>query len=190
MSTTPADIQCLQCGVLKPASEFFVKGRRGKESVNFRCRCRDCDRNKQRAERRVSSSHGRIANVRGSFTPNRHRIILNGSCAAIELTDRKGDTICDALVSIADMERVLSAGRWHAEFRNHTAYVGRSYRKDGKARVEWLHRFLLPECPAEMVIDHKNGNGLDNRQDNLRIATRSENQQNRRSVREKGLVVV
>ena len=37
-----------------------------------------------------------------------------------------------------------------------------------------MHRIIL-SAPAEMMVDHRNGNGLDNRRCNLRLCTRSQN---------------
>ena len=40
-----------------------------------------------------------------------------------------------------------------------------------------LHRFLT-DCPQGMVVDHINGNTLDNRRENLRVCTQKENVRN------------
>lgn len=43
---------------------------------------------------------------------------------------------------------------------------------------QWLHRLILKNCPKGMVIDHINGDTLNNSRSNLRITTYSENSKN------------
>lgn len=43
-----------------------------------------------------------------------------------------------------------------------------------------IHRYLL-DPPADMVVDHINGDPLDNRRSNLRVCTVAENNRNRRA---------
>lgn len=61
--------------------------------------------------------------------------------------------------------------------------IGRGGSRGGvRGRRILLHRWLL-DAPPELEVDHINGDTLDNRRQNLRLVTRSENAHNRRSLR-------
>lgn len=81
-----------------------------------------------------------------------------------------------ALVDDEDYERVVAAGKWQAYPSRDTFYAKRSVKRpDGVWRLIPLHTFLT----GYDLTDHHNGNGLDNRRDNLRPATHAENMRNR-----------
>jgi hypothetical protein len=69
----------------------------------------------------------------------------------------------------------LSAFKWHLN----AGYAARSHPWDGKRRRTFMHDQLLP-APPGFFTDHRNRNRLDNRRENLRISTRSQNAANRR----------
>lgn len=80
-----------------------------------------------------------------------------------------------ALIDEADAE-LASQYRWGVYRRWHSYYARTTRRQDG---YKHLHHVLMG-LPDDSVIDHINGDGLDNRRENLRIATNSQNGMNQR----------
>ncbi len=80
-----------------------------------------------------------------------------------------------AIVDAGDYEW-LSGRRWHIVASGNT-YAGR--KEHGK--TIYMHREIM-KPPKGMLVDHIDGNGLNNRRANLRVCT---NQQNMRNIRKK-----
>lgn len=82
-----------------------------------------------------------------------------------------------ALVDIEDYD-YLNQFKWYAQkCKNNLFYVVRNIKKDGKQIKLCMHREIM-KTPKGMHTDHINGNGLDNRRNNLRICNSSKNQRN------------
>lgn len=73
----------------------------------------------------------------------------------------------------------LSQHRWTYIPRacGHGAYAARWVKKDGKRKTVYMHRQLMNDPPGE--VDHEDGDGLNNRRYNLRLASRNQNNVNR-----------
>lgn len=83
-----------------------------------------------------------------------------------------------AIVDAADLP-ILNKFSWsvsEAPRRKPYAVASMGYGRKGRKNV-YLHRFLLEAQPGQMV-DHINGNSLDNRRENLRLATGTQNNYN------------
>jgi hypothetical protein len=69
--------------------------------------------------------------------------------------------------------------KWCAVLQNGNYYAQTWQRTNGRYTTKMMHRLILGATRGS-VIDHINGNGLDNRRSNLRFCSFSENQWNRK----------
>jgi hypothetical protein len=79
------------------------------------------------------------------------------------------------------------------EWRLHNGYAARFLSaEDGTPRKEpvciFLHRAILQAPPGRLVVDHRNGDRLDNRRENLRLVTRAINNCNKKSKGQQGFI--
>lgn len=79
-----------------------------------------------------------------------------------------------AIVSPEDYGR-LSAFKWCASVKRAGGVYGVS---GGRANRQSLHHAVIGKPPEGLVVDHINGNTLDNRRENLRFVTNAENVRN------------
>ena len=84
-----------------------------------------------------------------------------------------------AIVDDEDFE-YLNQWKWYAHKTNTlNFYAERSMRINGKKTFILMHRVIM-NTDKHLVVDHINGNGLDNTKLNLRNCTNSENIRNRK----------
>lgn len=109
------------------------------------------------------------------YTPKRNAIrVIGPSIAYIPLSNG-----WFSLVDSNDAE-MLEQWNWnihHGGKASVAAYAIRTITIEGKKKNIAIHQMLI-DVPEEMVPDHKNGNGLDNRRINLRVVTSSQNSAN------------
>jgi hypothetical protein len=91
-----------------------------------------------------------------------------------EIIQRRSGAVI--LVDDSDLALVVAAGPWRIYRDGRTAYARRVVRRGNppKKADQRLHTFLT----GWPLVDHINGNGLDNRRANLRPATQQQNQAN------------
>lgn len=83
-----------------------------------------------------------------------------------------------AIVDDEDHERVSSL-KWYAHKAYSKWYALHSvYRRGTTCEHLTMQNFVTGEVPAGHYVDHINGDGLDNRKCNLRIANKSQNKAN------------
>ena len=155
---------CTKCGEEKPATlEFFYKQKAGKYGLRANCKpCAARPKKPKRQNERIPE--GFLIKSRAYGT---HKVLINEE----------------------DWSRVKGY-YWgpHSRKKDGTCYIATTIphpeggtRSCGRLRETRLslHRFLM-NCPKGMEVDHINHNKLDNRKENLRICTRSENGKNLR----------
>ena len=84
-----------------------------------------------------------------------------------------------AIIDDEDYQKVKNRD-WY-EYNRYAARMSTKY--EGKRRVIFMHRIIVPSASG-YLIDHINRNRLDNQKENLRIATQSQNNINRKRMEE------
>ena len=84
----------------------------------------------------------------------------------------------EAIIDAADIHLVGGVS-WRANKSRNAVYAAHHKRRDGKRSFITMHRVIV-SAPENMSVDHINGDGLDNRRANLRLATNAENMWNMR----------
>ena len=100
-------------------------------------------------------------------------IRVEGNVAYVPLT--KG---YEAIIDVADVH-LVAGFNWCARVDKRTVYAMRGDCSGPKTVTLFLHHAIMGR-PQGMEIDHADCNGLNNRRDNLRVATKGQNQHNRR----------
>jgi len=103
-----------------------------------------------------------------------NKIQVVGDVAMIELTQNR------TAIFDAEFLPIVEELKWGAMKGKYTSYAtARNRLDDGTVKTIFMHR-LLTDTPEDMVADHINGDGLDNRLSNLRVVTVAQNNLNSR----------
>lgn len=110
--------------------------------------------------------------MRTKFDPN--EIILHADCAEIVLYDLHNQEKARAVIDYDAVKKVADA-KWYQRPDGYVAtnnYRGRGY--------TYLHSAILDKSTDSTYVDHRDGDRLNNRAHNLRIADYSQNGFNKR----------
>ena len=97
---------------------------------------------------------------------DKNNITIKGNVAYIDLYDKQYNVIAKAIIDTEDINKVKYI-KWRLN--------GNGYVINNSNTSIFLHRRILN---TDSMVDHINGNRLDNRKSNLRIVTKSQNQMN------------
>ena len=95
-------------------------------------------------------------------------IRIEGNLAYVPLTHGY-----EAVIDAADAH-LVDKYNWYAATGRKTVYGARADCSGPKQRMVRLHRQIMGE-PDGLQVDHRDGDGLNNRRSNLRVATNSQN---------------
>ena len=148
-----------------------------RESTFSDCEIKNCDRKSASASFNICKAHkDRIKANGGKYAPSRRDrrpAVIEGDIAKIPLGVNAKDGY-----AIVDREYAwLDKYNWHIVNTpfSLTSYAGTKIVDTGEKIL--MHRLIL-KGDTSMPVDHIDGNGLNNRLNNIRIATYSHNMQN------------
>lgn len=89
--------------------------------------------------------------------------------------------LTDGHVAVVDDEDfdMLSHYSWQVQHHGRTQYARTTIYPNGQKKTIRMHRIIIG-CNSKTKIDHRDGNGLNNKRKNLRVATCTQNNRNAR----------
>lgn len=112
---------------------------------------------------------------RRQSTPNQIEFVPGGT---VRVFLNKGYI---AMVDVDDWPALMDLHWYVRANKSGAVYAYSGKMVDRKLSLTPMHRLILDRPEKRFDVDHRNGNGLDNRKANLRLATRAENNRNSRS---------
>jgi hypothetical protein len=115
-----------------------------------------------------------VERSRENFELNKVRMPrIEGNIAYVPLTQ--------GYEAVIDVEKVplVCKYNWFAVVKPHTVYAARTDCSNGRRKQVRMHRFII-NAAADLEVDHRDCNGLNNRENNIRESSRSQNQCNQR----------
>jgi len=100
--------------------------------------------------------------------------------------DARGEERTRFIVDDNDYERLVKPHRWHVGGVKYDRVYTSAKIPTGSGNSTVLLARWLVNPPADKEVDHENGNTLDNRRSNLRVATRKQNEENRTGRKPRG----
>ena len=117
--------------------------------------------------------YGKITDPTKRTTQDKNEYLLFDDHAEIVLRDRENNIVANAIIDLEDVDR-CKQHKWSISKKNtNKSYVRCKNTKENMS----LQRFIMG-YDGPLVVDHINRNTLDNRKNNLRIATVAENTAN------------
>lgn len=108
--------------------------------------------------------YGRISD---RINKGEHSIRIEGEIAYVDIYDKTDMKIAECIIDTEDIE-IIKMSTWSLSNGRHTQYCKSN-------ELGPLHRLIMQVSDSNIIIDHINHNGLDNRKCNLRICTNQEN---------------
>lgn len=99
---------------------------------------------------------------------------LTGSVTMPTIQLTKGQV---AIVDDSDYEALKQYSWWTFKHTSGKLYAARTSPRSEGNKTILMHRQIL-DAPKGKVVDHDNGNGLDNRRSNIKVCTQQENMYN------------
>lgn len=98
---------------------------------------------------------------------------VNKNVAYIQLRKKNGSTV-DTKIDAEDLQRVLDAGTWFAEWhKDYNNYLAQHYIEDANNKGKQSLQSLILGVGSKAPIRHLNGDTLDNRKANLELYNRN-----------------